>query len=372
MSKVKNFLVVGLSVLFVLGFFLWSILLPDADISRTERRKLAKFPELSAESVSSGKFMSNFDSYSLDHFPLRDSFRTLKALTAFYALGQKDNNDYYCYDGYIVKMEYPMNKDSVDYATSRFQFIYDTFLKDKDMKVYTSLIPDKNSLVPKDAGYLSIDFGTFADTVKEQMPYAQYIDIFSLLELSDYYSTDTHWRQEKIVDVAQHLASSMGVTLKEEYSEMKTGTPFYGVYHGQAALPLKADDLYYLTNSTLENCTVKDLETGTFIPVYDMEKLSSDDPSKIPDPYEMFLSGPNRAILEIENPTATTDKELIIFRDSYANALAPLLVEGYQKITLIDIRRATPAYLGTFVEFEDQDVLFLQSTLVLNDSSEIK
>ncbi len=372
MTKLKNFLVAGLSILFVLGFFVWSILLPDAEISKTERRRLAKFPQITADSISSGTFMKDFESYSLDHFPLRDSFRTLKALTAFYAMGQKDNNDYYCYDGYLIKMEYPMDKDSVDYATSRFQFIYDTFLKDKDMNIYTSLIPDKNSLVPKDAGYLSIDFDTFANTVKDQMPYAQYIDIFPLLELSDYYATDTHWRQEKIVDVAKHLASNMGVTLKGEYTTEEADVPFYGVYHGQAALPVEADKLYFLTNSVLENCTVMDLETGTSIPVYDMDKLTSDDPSKIPDPYEMFLSGPNRSILEIHNPNATTDKELIIFRDSYANALAPLLVEGYQKITLIDIRRATPAYLGSFVEFEEQDVLFLQSTLVLNDSSEIK
>ncbi len=372
MSKLKNFLVAGLSILFVLGFFVWSLLLPDAEISTTERRKLAKFPKLSTDSVLSGDFMKDFESYSLDHFPLRDKFRTLKALTAFYAMGQKDNNDYYLYDGYIVKMEYPMNKGSVNHATSRFQFIYDTFLKDKDIKVYTSLIPDKNSLVPTDAGYLSIDFKTFAGTVKEQMPYAEYIDIFPFLELSDYYSTDTHWRQENITDVAQFLASSMGVTLEGEYTKEEVDTPFYGVYHGQAALPVEPDKLYYLTNRTLKNCTVKDLETNSNIPVYNMEKLTTTDPSKIPDPYEMFLSGPNRAILEITNPSATTDKELIIFRDSYANALAPLLVEGYSKITLIDIRRATPAYLGNFVEFEKQDVLFLQSTLVLNDSSEIK
>ena len=346
MSKIKNFLVAGLAIAFVLGFFVWSIFLPDAEISKTERRKLAKFPKVSAESVSSGTFMKDFESYSLDHFPLRDSFRTLKALTSFYAMGQKDNNDYYCYDGYLVKMEYPMDKDSVSY--------------------------DKNSLVPKDAGYLSINFEAFADTLKEQMEYAEYIDIFPLLELSDYYATDTHWRQEKIVNVARHLASAMGVTLKGEYTSEKADVPFYGVYHGQAALPVEADSLYFLTNSILEGCTVKDLETNTIIPVYDMDKLTSHSESKIPDPYEMFLSGPNRSILEIHNPDATTDKELIIFRDSYANALAPLLVEGYQKITLIDIRRAAPAYLGNLVEFKDQDVLFLQSTLVLNDSSEIK
>ena len=372
MAKLKNFLVVGLSALFIFGFFIWSVLLPDAEISTTERRRLEKFPKVTIDSISSGEFMTDFESYSLDHFPLRDTFRSLKALTSFYAMGQKDNNDYYCYDGYIVKMEYPMNEESVSYATSRFQFIYDTYLKDKDIRVYSSLIPDKNCLVPESAGYLSVDFDAFEQIYKEQMSYAEYIEIAPLLDLSDYYRTDTHWRQEKITDVANLLANSMGTSLGCKYTKTKVNIPFYGVYYGQAALPVEADELFYVTDSTINECTVKDLETGSYIPMYDMNKLISSDSSKIADPYEMFLSGPNRSILEIENPNAETNKELIIFRDSYANAIAPLLCEGYSKTTLIDIRRVSPQLLGQFVDFENQDVLFLQSTLVLNDSSEIK
>ncbi len=372
MSKIKNYIIIALSVIFVFGFFLGSVFIPDLEISKTERRKLNKFPEISVESITSGKFMSGFESYTLDHFPLRDKFRTLKGFTTFYGMMQKDNNDFFSYNDFIVKMEYPLNKESVEYATSRFQLVYDKYLKDKDIKVYSSLIPDKNFFVPKDKGYLSMDYNAFADMVKNQMSYAQYIDIFPHLELTDYYATDTHWRQEKLVDVAQYMAKEMGVTLNGEYDLKKVEAPFYGVYHGQFAMPVNPDELYYLTNDALENCIVTDLETNSQIPVYDMSKIASEDDSKIPDPYEMFLSGPNRSILVIENPNATTDKELVIFRDSYGNAIAPLFVEGYSKITLVDLRRVSPQYLGRFVEFTNQDVLFLQSTLVLNDSSEIK
>ena len=70
----------------------------------------------------------------------------------------------------------------------------------------------------------------------------------------------------------------------------------------------------------------------------------------------------------IENPAATTNRELIVFRDSFGSSLVPLLVEGYAKVTLIDIRYVTSAYLGNFVDFHGQDVLFLYSTLLLNDS----
>ncbi len=367
--KIKNIIIICLTVIFVFGFFAWGIIQPDIEISQTERRKLTTFPEINTETIFSGEFMSNFDSYTLDHFPLRDSFRSLKALTSFYLFQQKDNNDFYCHDGYIIKAEYPMDEKSVDYALGRFQFIYDKFLKDKNIKVYSSLVPDKNYFVNE--GNLSIDYKDFADRVKDKMSYAEYIDIFPMLELSDYYATDTHWRQEKITHVAEYLAEKMGTEINGDYEKKEVETPFYGVYHGQAAMPVDADKLYYLTNDVIENCKVKDLESNSYIPMYDMEKLKSKG-SAVADPYEMFLSGPNRSILEIENPKATNNKELIVFRDSYANAIVPLLSQGYSKVTLIDIRRATPEFLGYFVKFDKADVLFLQSTLVLNDSSEIK
>ena len=89
------------------------------------------------------------------------------------------------------------------------------------------------------------------------------------------------------------------------------------------------------------------------------------------DPYEMFLSG-SLSLITIENPNATTDKELVIFRDSFGSSIAPLLVEGYAKVTLVDIRYVASDLVGRFVDFENQDVLFLYSTLVLNNSVTLK
>ena len=70
--------------------------------------------------------------------------------------------------------------------------------------------------------------------------------------------------------------------------------------------------------------------------------------------------------------TARTDRELVIFRDSFASSLAPLLLEGYSRVTLVDIRYLSPAQLGRYLTFTDQDVLFLYSTGVLNNSSTLK
>ena len=74
----------------------------------------------------------------------------------------------------------------------------------------------------------------------------------------------------------------------------------------------------------------------------------------------------------IENAGADTGKELVVFGDSFARSLLPLMTEGYAKITLIDIRYLPSAYVGNYVTFSDQDVLFLYSTSVLNNSITLK
>lgn len=363
--KLKNISLVVLTAIFLFGFLLWGILKPTDTESVSERRPLAAFPAVNKESVFSGSFMTDFEKYTLDQFPLRDRFRTVKAVTAFYVLGQKDNNDIYIHDGFASKLEYPLNTDSIAYAASRFQFVYDRYMSDKDMNIYLSVIPDKNYFMAEKNGYPSMDYEKFISDMRESMRFAEYIDITQLLELSDYYCTDTHWRQEKITDVAQHLASEMGISLSAEYTANHVDIPFYGVYYGQSALPLPSEDMYYLDNDVLKNCKVYDFETSAYITIYDPDKTKGN------DPYEMFLSG-SKSLLTIENPAASTDKELIVFRDSFGSSIAPLLAEGYAKITLVDIRYISPHMLGNFIEFTNQDVLFLYSTSVLNNSITIK
>ena len=280
-------------------------------------------------------------------------------------MNQKDNNDIYIKDGYASKLEYPVNLDSLEYAAKRFQFVYDKYISGSSGKVYLCVIPDKNYFMAEANGYPSMDYETLISQVKQKTEFAEYIDISHLLELSDYYATDTHWRQEEIGDVAEYIAEKMNVVLSAEYTKKEAEVPFYGVYYGQSALPLPADKLYYLENDMLKECRVYDYETNAEISVYDMEKLKGD------DLYELFLSG-SKSLLTIENPKASTDREMILFRDSFGSSIAPLLAEGYAKITLVDIRYISPNILDRFIEFDNQDVLFLYSASVLNNSITIK
>ena len=127
-----------ITVWVVLVILVW--LAPDQDISISERRKLASQPEFSTQTVFSGKYMAEFDDYVLDQFPLRDSFRRLKALMHYHLLQQADNNEIYIADGYASDLDYPLNETSVRYALKRFNYIYETYLSGNNDNVFVSVV----------------------------------------------------------------------------------------------------------------------------------------------------------------------------------------------------------------------------------------
>lgn len=352
-------LIVGV-LFFGLTLFAW--FKPADDFSATERRELNQFPELSLETIFNGKFMSEFEKYTLDQFPLRDEFRSIKAFTHFYVFGQSDNNDVYMADGYISKLDYPLSDKAMDKAIRKFSSIYKTYIEGTDAKVYTAWIPDKNYFLAEVNGYPAYDYDEQCSYLNNALSFATNIDIAHLLSIEDYYYTDTHWKQESIQDVAQHLADGMGVSLTQNYEAITLDTPFYGVYYGQLALPVEPDQITYLDHPMFADCTIINHESGKEIPMYNMEKAVGR------DPYEMYLSG-SLSVITIENPNASTDRELVIFRDSFGSSIAPFFVEGYSKITILDARYLNEMMIGSFVEFTNQDVLFLYSTGVLNNET---
>ena len=101
------------------------------------------------------------------------------------------------------------------------------------------------------------------------------------------------------------------------------------------------------------------------------EKLYQTEKSNDVDPYDVFLSGAT-PLLSIENPMSQTDRNLIIFRDSFTSSLTPLLIESYNKITLIDLRYIATDLLEDKVDFKNSDILFLYSVPVINNSRILK
>ncbi len=338
---------------------------PAREVSDAERRPLAQMPEITPDSLLSGKFMGAFEDYTLDQFPLRDGFRTVKSLFHSYIMGQKDNNGIYLFDGYAAQQEYPLKENSVAHALDRFQAVYDKYLQDS--QVCMTIVPDKSYYLAEESGNLRLDYEKMFTLFREGMPWASHIDLTDTLSLRDYYRTDTHWRQENLIPAAQKITQAMGAASPkaEDYTQTALDRPFYGVYYGQAALPMEPETMYVLESDLLKDCTVYDHESGKTLSVYDAGKLESK------DLYEVFLSG-SRSLLTIQNPAGQPGKELIVFRDSFGSAIVPLLLQEYETVTVIDIRYIQASLLDRFVDFHGQDVLFLYSTLVLNNSETIK
>ena len=146
------------------------IIRPSQDYSVSERRPLEQMPEISIKTIFNGKFMENFEDYATDQFPLRDVLRSVKAYTQFRLLGKSDNNDVYMAEGYLNKLDYPLNETSLINAANKFTKLYDKYLQNSEGNIYLSIIPDKNYFFAEKNGYPSIDYKNLVNTVTENTP----------------------------------------------------------------------------------------------------------------------------------------------------------------------------------------------------------
>ncbi len=366
MNRTKSILTILLTALLCFGFFFSSLLLSDKENSFTERRPLASMPVVSLEDVLTGEYMTDLETYLLDQFPLRDDFRTLKALLSFEVFQKKDNNEVYLVGDQVLKIEYPLEENQINYGADKIQSVIDTYLEESN--IFYSIIPDKNYFVAEENGYPHLDYDRLIALMKEGITGATYIDLFDDLTIDDYYRTDIHWKQENIFKIAETLSKEMGFSstlIPEEGFTTTTLEGFYGAYWGQSALSVVPDSLTYVTSDAIDASIVTSAEFEGEKEMYDLEGFYG------MDGYDLYLHGPE-AILTIESPLATTDKELIIFRDSFGSSLAPYFAEGYSKVTLIDLRYVSSTILSDYVTFNGQDVLFLYSTSILNSAMLLK
>ena len=272
----------------------------------------------------------------------------------------------YVSGGYAVTTEAGYDQRSLDYAARKFRQLYGSYLTGNDGHIYLSVIPDKGSFTPAIKGYIPASAQETASALLAQLDFVQYADIAPGLTLEDYYRTDPHWRQECLVPTAQTLAQAMDVPLAGDFQENAVDTSFYGSYAAKADEPLAADTLRYLTNEILDACTVYDYETEAQESLYDLSAVETK------TPYDLYLRG-SRSLLRIDSPLSATDKTLVVFRDSFGSSLIPLLTESYRTIYAVDIRYLNSQLLGRFLSFDgSEDVLFLYSTMVLNNSMTMK
>lgn len=346
-----------ISILFIVIIYTLSIstlILKDRDISTYERRKLTTTQKLKEN------FIDNLDDYLTDQFVFRDNLISINSCFDRYILNNIDDNDVYIVNDYIIEKKYPLNEEEVNNFIKKINYIKDNYLKDKN--IYYTIIPDKSYFLNNDK-YLKINYYELFEKLKGNIN-ASYIDITDLLELEDYYKTDIHIKQTSYPKIIKELVTKMNLNYKEiNYNENKIDD-FYGASYSKVPQFIKPDEIIYMTDSNMNNLHVEHLEYGEKN-IYDLEKINT------PDKYNMFLSGPS-SLIEIKNENAKSNKELIIFRDSFGSSFVPLLTPYYEKIILIDLRYINMNIVNEYINFENKDILFAYSTLIVNESNLLK
>lgn len=344
---------VFLAVLF--GFSLLHLALPDREVSRSERRRLAQLPPL-----SSG-FSDKLEEYMLDQFPLREQLRTVNSLVRLYGLGQADIHGIYLQGGGAFRMDGPLQEKQVRHAAAVFSAVQEKYFP--SLPSHYVIVPDKNAKA--ETSRPRLDTETMRGIVREALPGMTEIDIWDLLSADDYYKTDPHWRQERLLPVAAAICEALGADAPGTFTE-KALSPFYGAYYGQAALPMAPDTLTYLESADTKAAEVTGPELDGAQPVYRPELLDGT------DGYDVFLSGA-QAVLTVTSPNVHNGRHLVLFRDSFGSSLAPLLLGSFERITLVDLRYVSAARLADYADLSDAtDVLYLCSTAVWNNGGTLR
>ena len=353
MSQKIN-IAIFLGIIFSLGIIF--IVKEDELLSYAERRYLMQVDDIKLEDIKEGEIVTKIENYALDQFPLREELRALKAFANYNIFMKEENQGIAVTQNtmYEIKDSYDYNK--LKNSVASINTVANSMFYENDC--YFVLIPDKSCYINSNNNYSYLDIEK--ELTKFLHPRISYIPIYHTLSLDSYYKTDLHWSQDKLTDTKNAILNSIGYNESENYSSNKI-EGYFGSYAVKSALSYIEDDIIYLTNERINSAQVFNYETNTTTNVYDLAKLQNE---KSLDKYDIFLSGAS-PLLKVSAPEST-GKTLILFRDSFGSSLAPLLLEYYDTIYLVDLRYIDASLLQNFIDISsDYDVIFLYSTDML-------
>jgi len=303
--------------------------------------------------------MSGFENYAADRFVFRDSFRTIKAFFVFDIYQMTDKSGLYNCDAVGVGQFRRVDATAFRQTSERILRAAQS-LEGQDVNIFYSIVPDKSIFA--DRFMPGFDLAQAESILDDVLGAFTYISLKDSLSAASFYRTDLHWDQAEIAGVTSVILEAMGADYRLSDFPIRLVGEWNGVYSGQLALPVLPDQMRIVDISGI---SVRYLNDRTLVfdhgPVYDHDRFAGI------DPYDIFLRGPQPLIV-LENDSATTDRKLYLFRDSFGSSLAPLMMEAYAQITVIDLRYINLLILDQFVDFvPSSDVLFIFSSQIFNN-----
>lgn len=340
----KKILSVGIiAVLF--ASLLLTLFIPDKTFSPEENRVLQQKPVLTLDTIVSGEWMDDMETYLADQFPGRTFFVRTKA-SLDYLMGKRLLNGAYVgkdgrYFETTSKVDETQLQKNISYLqrfaqTTDFIFlpVYSAYT------VYPESLPAYAQVADEPA--LLERFG---------LPY---IDILPALNAAKdeniFFTTDHHWTQDGAYIAYLAFCEEMDIEPVTQFERIESAQPFYGSLFSKAPIFGAQPDAVSLYNIDREVSVVYDMdESSRTDSLYNMEALAEK------DQYVAFLGG-NHAHVDITTD-ANTGKELIVLKDSFAHALVPFLANHYDRIIVLDLRYYNFPLTQLLQEMPEADVL---------------
>jgi hypothetical protein len=383
----------GVCIIFILliaGISAGSFLTKDRTFSENENRYLAMSPVFSVGDFLSGDYQENLESYLNDQFFLRDGWITIKTAVQK-ACGDTDiGGAYVGKDGYDFEKILPEDVDDAlvdrniravaDYfafCTEQMDGAQVSFLLvPTSGLVLSEKLPDHAILFDQNA-YIERIAGACTFISPEEILRAH-------ADEGVYYRTDHHWTTRGAFYAYQVWCEATGHTFAGE--EAYTVTQVSDSFRGSLYSKILDYDSAYDTIEVMERIpgaegsadsamgeefgqedyTVtadgESLAQEDYTVTADGEKLDGiyqDEYLSKKDKYAYFFGG-NYGEVRICHTSKASDRgNLLVIKDSFANAFVPFLIPEYDNIYMIDLRYYNGDMASYIRENEITDVLVL-------------
>lgn len=341
-----------------------SVVTPDKKFSANENRNLSARPAITVQGLLGGSFFEKTAEHFTDQFAMRDKWISLK-LGYDKLIGMKESHDVYLgRDHYLLQKTTEPDTEAltdIAQAVSAFAARY------PDIRTNMLIVPCAAAVLsdklPKSAPVRdqAADIDAFGEKLGTGVNVVSATS--ALLESNDarplYYRTDHHWTSFGARCVYEKCAARLGIDSPvTDFDEYLLSETFLGTLGSQSGSYGGRDEINIYVPKDCPNYYVYYADEGkTISSLYVRDKLNEK------DQYQVFLGG-NHPIVEIHT-MADTGKNLLLFKDSYANSFVQFLIPHYDTIVMIDPRYYYER-LGTVIEANEiTDILYLYSANTL-------
>lgn len=358
----------GLLAGVILVLILGGLLGKDRRFSERENRNLAQKPTISRTALADGSYFEDLSAYTADQLPGRDMWMSLD-LRLNRLLGKQESGGVYLgKDDYLIQIPGQPNEEQL----RRNLKAMDAFAKaNPEVNVVASIVPNAASVLavklPDNAPVR--DQNADLRRIQNSLKQVDFVDVSGVLRQHSgegmFYRTDHHWTSLAAAYAFEKIATALDLTAPglRSYTRYTVSTTFEGTLASKAGTHGIVDTVEIFVPETDIEYFVKYPDDGREIcSMYHREALEGK------DHYTVFFGG-NYPRLDLTT-TANTKRNLLVFKDSYANCFLQFLYPYYDHITMVD-----PRYfydnVQTIVSGEGiTDVLFLYNLdTFLSDTS---